>query len=122
MSLFDGILHMLKAKRTDDIENESAVVDINDRGGSYTEETASEFIAYVKQELERRRNDRRAFELQWLLNSNFLAGHQYCDINPSSGEIEDCEPEYDYLERGVYYAAFSRQRAATVGKYAQSFC
>lgn len=102
MNVFDGLRALFTAKRADDIENGSEVVDLNDRNGSVEEQTADEFVSLIKSELERRRGERRPFELQWLLNANFLAGHQYCDINPRSGDIEEIEPEYDFLERGVY--------------------
>lgn len=90
------------ARRAEDIENGDKIVDVGDRGGVPEDQTAEEFVGWVKTELERRRGDRQSFELQWLLNANFLAGHQYCDINPRSKEIEEVEPEYDYMERGVY--------------------
>jgi len=63
---------------------------------------AEDIVTDIKKKLEKRRADRRVFELQWLLNSNFLANRQYCDINTYSGEIEDIDPPYDYSERGVY--------------------
>ena len=42
---------------------------------------ADDVVGYIMGELERRRSDRVGLELQWNLNSNFLAGHQNCDIN-----------------------------------------
>lgn len=63
---------------------------------------SDEVIAEVKSKLEKRRAARRSFELQWLLNSNFLYGHQYCDINVNTGEIEEIKPPFDYTERGVF--------------------
>ncbi len=53
-------------------------------------------------ELERRRNERMPFELAWRLNAAFLAGDQFCEIDPSSRRLENSLPEYDYEERGVY--------------------
>lgn len=61
-----------------------------------------DIVSYVKRELTRRREERRSTEMQWILNANFMAGHQNCDLNNFSGEIEDYVPTYDYLERGVY--------------------
>lgn len=58
--------------------------------------------AYITKELERRRDERRPFELQWTLNSNFLAGNQNCDINVHSGEIEQVEPMYDWYASNSY--------------------
>lgn len=37
-----------------------------------------------------------------MLNANFLAGHQNCEINVSAGEIKDFVPEHDYMARGIY--------------------
>ena len=61
-----------------------------------------DIIGMVSSELNRRRNERVGFELQWVLNANFLAGHQNCDINTYSGEIEETVPLFDYQSRGVF--------------------
>ena len=53
-------------------------------------------------ELDKRKEERRPFELQWRLNSAFLAGKQNCDVNPYSGELEELIPVYEYEERGVF--------------------
>lgn len=58
-----------------------------------------DIIAEVLEKLETRRNERKPLEQQWILNSNFLVGNQYCDINTYRGEIEQLEPVYDWLER-----------------------
>lgn len=42
---------------------------------------ADDVVGYIIDELEKRRSARVGLELQWNLNSNFLAGHQNCDIN-----------------------------------------
>lgn len=42
---------------------------------------SDDVVGYILEELERRRSERTGLELQWNLNSNFLAGHQNCDIN-----------------------------------------
>ena len=42
---------------------------------------SDDVVAYILKELERRRDDRTGLELQWGLNSNFVSGHQNCDIN-----------------------------------------
>jgi hypothetical protein len=36
------------------------------------------------------------------LNSNFLQGNQFCDINTYRGEIEQLTPVYDWLERETF--------------------
>lgn len=100
MGFFDGLKSLFNSPKVDDIDNGGAEVDIDTT--EEREVTADEFVAYVKSEVERRRQDRSAMELQWLLNANFVAGHQYCEINPSAGEVQDIERENDAEERGVY--------------------
>lgn len=63
---------------------------------------AEDIVAKIKSDLEKRRSDRKSLELAWVLNANFLAGHQNCDINVHSGRIEDYIPEHDYMSRGIY--------------------
>ncbi len=66
-----------------------------DDGGEVYEE---DVVAFIKGELERRKEDRRGFELQWRLNSNFLLGHQNCDINPYRSEVEDRDVVHEYIQ------------------------
>lgn len=61
-----------------------------------------EIISFVKEELEKRAQDRLPFELQWQLNMNFLQGNQYCDINLALGEIQEYEKVYFWQQREVY--------------------
>ncbi len=65
-------------------------------------EDAGKLAQYVKDEFERRREERRPFELQWRLNQNFLAGNQYCDIDAVLGDIEEVEPVYDWMTAETY--------------------
>ena len=55
-----------------------------------------EIVSQITSELERRRAERAAYELQWTLNSNFLSGYQNCDIDILSNTITS---ETD-IERG----------------------
>lgn len=66
--------------------------------GEYKEE----ILEMIAAECRRRHDERRPLELQWMLNADFYAGHQYCDVNPFSTELEDYAPPFDYMERGVY--------------------
>ena len=62
-----------------------------------------DIIAFVHNELEKRKGDRNALELQWQLNANFLMGNQNCDINISSSEISSqISTEYDWMEHEVF--------------------
>lgn len=51
----------------------------------YNEELAD----FVNNELDRRRNERKPYELQWRLNMEFLNGNQYLDIDSESMTIMD---------------------------------
>lgn len=61
-----------------------------------------DIISFVKEEARKRRDARSAFEQQWILNSNFLVGNQYCDINPYSGEVQQQEGLDDSRDRRVF--------------------
>lgn len=64
--------------------------------------TKEEAVKFVNDEFERRRKLKRDYELQWMLNINFLNGNQYCDINLYSGSIYQQEKAYDYQEMEVF--------------------
>lgn len=60
-------------------------------------------IAFVEEELEKRKRERSALEQQWTLNANFLVGNQYCEISTyRDNAIEQLEPVYDWLERETF--------------------
>lgn len=84
--------------RTNDKEDR-IIVDVDEEGNQLYKE---DIIAQIMEELERRRSERLPLEQQWILNSNFLIGNQYCDINPIRREIEQLEPVYDWLERETF--------------------
>lgn len=84
MSILDFLRGSLKPRNPPDF-----AVDSNDQGETiYSDDLVSE----IKAELERRRGERAAYELQWSLNANFLAGHQNCEIDTFSGTIITEEP------------------------------
>jgi hypothetical protein len=64
----------------------------------YNEELAD----FVNTEFDRRRNDRKPYELQWRLNMEFLNGNQYMDIDTESMTLMDVPRAYWYQEREVY--------------------
>lgn len=61
-----------------------------------------EIIAFVKEEFEKRREERAPYELRWRLVQNFLQGNQYCDINEISNTIYQQEKLYFWQQREVY--------------------
>ena len=91
-SLFDG------SERPNDIEDDVAL-DVDLEGHQLYKE---DIIADIHQKLEKSRTDKLPLEQQWILNSNFLVGNQYCDINIYRGRIEQLEPVYDWLERETH--------------------
>lgn len=80
-------------------ESEEKVIDVYKDGTSLFKE---DIIHNVLEELERRRGQRSALERQWTLNANFLVGNQYCEVRPYTGEIEQLEPVYDWLNRETF--------------------
>ncbi len=61
-----------------------------------------DIIQNILAELEKRRSERSPLERQWTLNANFLVGNQYCEVRPYTGEIEQLEPVYDWLNRETF--------------------
>lgn len=100
MGFFDGVRRFFHAPKAEDIDNGTLKVDIDEKDEHAV--TADELTAFIIAELEKRRQDRLSLELQWLLNANFVSGHQYCEIHPTRGEVVDIEAENDTEERGVY--------------------
>lgn len=80
-------------------KKESDAVDTDKDGNVLFKE---DIIANVLEKLEERRSERSALERQWTLNANFLVGNQYCGIRPYTGDIEQLEPVYDWLNRETF--------------------
>ena len=85
-------------------------------------------MAWVKSELERRRNDRQAFELQWLLNANFLAGLGAIELDlagkPTFGQVSVCDAyglTAEDAARIPVTAKIADADAEMVEKYADAF-
>ena len=62
---------------------------------------AERLVREVREEFSARQAERRLLERGWELDMNFLAGNQYCDINPA-GELEEEEPRYFWQYRRVF--------------------
>ncbi len=62
----------------------------------------SDLVNYVDNEFERRRNERRPFELQWRLNMAFIDGNQYMDINAAIMDLFEIPKLYWWQEREVF--------------------
>ena len=62
----------------------------------------TDLVNHVDQEFERRRNERRPFELQWRLNMAFIDGNQYMDINAAIMDLFEIPKLYWWQEREVF--------------------
>lgn len=78
---------------------ERDVIDVSGDGEALFKE---DIISNITEELEKRRREKLVLEQQWTLNANFLAGNQYCEINPYRGDIEQLESVYEWLEREAF--------------------
>lgn len=81
-------------------------------------EEEAKLAKYILDEFERRKEERRPFELQWRLNQNFVAGNQYCDIDAVTGDLDAVEPVYDWMCAEVYnqLAPIVSTRLAKLGR------
>lgn len=61
-----------------------------------------DFSDFVNKEYTRRQTERRNFELQWRLNSEFIDGNQFLDINVSTLSIDEIPQKYWHEEREVF--------------------
>lgn len=77
-----------------------------------------ELVKFVKDQLDERKDERKAFELQWMLNMNFLNGNQFCDINMQTQSINDTEKLYWYQNQEVFnqIAPIIETRLAKLGR------
>lgn len=64
-----------------------------------SQEFNEQLASMVNDEYIRRRAERKPYELQWRLNSEFIQGNQYLDINPVSQTIEDIPQFYWHEEK-----------------------
>ena len=67
----------------------------------YTEDELKKLAKEVSDDFERRKMERRPFELTWQLAINFLMGNQFSYIT-SANEIEDEGKQYFWQEREVF--------------------
>lgn len=60
-----------------------------------------ELVKIVREDFKRRREEKRALELKWNLNLNYLRGNQYCEISPT-GAVEEEDEDYFWQNKNVY--------------------
>lgn len=80
-------------------DDDRKAIDVDKDGNALFKE---DIIHNVLEDLEKRRGQRSYLERQWTLNANFLVGNQYCEIRPYTGDIEQLEPVYDWLNRETF--------------------
>lgn len=85
MSFIDFLRGVVRAKRDPPV----IPVDSDDNGDLLY---SDDIVTHIKEELERRRDERKAYELKWSLNANFLAGHQNSEIDVYSNNVVTEEP------------------------------
>lgn len=70
-------------------------------GDKVTAEYIEELVSSVREDFEKRAQERKPLEAQWQLNMNFLAGRQYMRIT-SLGELEEVCKDYEWQSREVF--------------------
>lgn len=86
-------------KASSEAKDERVPIDLDRDGRKLFSE---DIVAFVKSEAEKRRTAQQSLEWQWCLNSNFLNGNQYCEINPHSGGVQQLGAETDFEERQAF--------------------
>lgn len=100
-------------------EDKSKIKETEPITGEIQEEFYKEqIISFVKEEFERRKEERLPFELRWRLTQNFIQGNQYCDINEVSNTVQQQEKQYWWQQREVYnhIASIVEVRLAKLGR------
>jgi hypothetical protein len=111
-TVINGFFDSKITKQQNIVDSEPIVGDVKD----YI--FKEQIIAYVKEEFDRRQEERTPYELSWQLTQNFIAGNQYCDINEVSNTIYQQEKLFWWQQREVYnhIAAIVEVRLAKLGR------
>lgn len=74
-------------------------------------------VKNVQEDFEQRRQDRRAYEARWQMNTNFAMGNQYSYVN-LHGDVQTEDQDYIWREREVYnhIAPIVETRLAKLGR------
>lgn len=59
-------------------------------------------VEHVETEFTRRQSERRPFELQWRMNTEYISGNQYLEINTATMTLEEVPLYFDWQEREVF--------------------
>ena len=82
-------------------EKDENTAEQKENSSDFTKGFYEDIVKAVRQDYEKRVEERRLTERQWQLNLNYLEGNQYCEIS-ALGEIEDDEKYYYWQNRNVY--------------------
>lgn len=85
--------------KVNDNDETAKVIDVDKDGNTLFKE---DVIHNILEDLEKRKGQRSSLERQWTLNANFLVGNQYCEVRPYTGDIEQLEPVYEWLNRETF--------------------
>ena len=97
MSILDRMFH----RKQDDLEKMPPEILMGQVDGEPV--YADDLVAFITGELERIRDDRMVYELQWTMNANFQSGHQNCEMDINQRRItEEENVEIRDRERRVY--------------------
>lgn len=61
-----------------------------------------DIVAFVKSEFTKRREERLPFELEWVLNINFIEGNQFLEINADTNTIQPIVKEFWWQVQDVF--------------------
>lgn len=88
----------------------------------YSEEEDKVIVSFVLDEFEKRRNERKPYDLAWELNINFLLGNQFSYI-AENGEIEKAPKQFYWQGEEVYnhISPIIETRLAKLGKVRPTF-
>lgn len=92
---------------------------MNNNDPVYNEDLAS----MVNEEYQRRQAERMPFELQWRLNTEFINGNQYLDIDSTGNSLVEVPKFYWYQEREVFnqLSVICETRIARLSRQRPSF-
>lgn len=100
MSILESIKRLgARGKAPQNAVGKKQILDRDREGRALREE---DILAFLREEYDRRKNERLPLERSWTLNANFYAGNQHCGLNEESGEIQPYAPLRDYEEQGAY--------------------
>lgn len=111
-TIINGFFDSKQSEQPNLVESQPIVGDVKD----YI--FKEQIVSFVKEEFDRRQEERTPYELRWRLTQNFIQGNQYCDINEVSNTIFQQEKLYFWQQREIYnhIAAIVETRLSKLGR------